>query len=133
MDSSTVEEQPASTPVSTKPQARDRERGERKKKGGNSRDSDSFDQNGPKPGSMSNDNLDSLLHLKRALIKHDQSQVPGYLSVEEVRSACAKHCAKYHINLPPGRIQTAISQARSIDPTTGLINVGLFCRFLDNE
>ena len=74
MDSSSVEEQPASTPLRNKPQARDRERGERKKKGGNSRDSDSFDQ---KPGSMSNDNLDSLLHLKRALIKQDQSQVPG--------------------------------------------------------
>ena len=77
MDSSSVGEQPVSTPLHNKPQARDRERGERKKKGGNNRDSDSFDQNGPKPGSMSNDNLDSLLHLKRALIKHDQSQVPG--------------------------------------------------------
>ena len=77
MDSSTVEEQPASTPLRNKPQARDRERGERKKKGGNSRDSDSFDQNSPKAGSMSNDNLDSLIHLKRALIKQDQSQVPG--------------------------------------------------------
>ena len=77
MDSSSVEEQPASTPLRNKPQARDRERGERKKKGGNSRDSDSFDQNGPKPGSMNYDNPDSLLHLKRALIKHDQSQVPG--------------------------------------------------------
>ena len=77
MDSSSVEEQPVSTPFRNKPQARDRERGERKKKGGNSRDSDSFDQNGPKPGSMNNDNPDSLLHLKRALIKHDQSQVPG--------------------------------------------------------
>ena len=77
MDSSSVEEHPVSTPLRNKPQARDRERGERKKKGGNSRDSDSFDQNGPKPGSMSNDNPDSLLHLKRALIKQDQSQVPG--------------------------------------------------------
>ena len=77
MDSSTVEEQPASTPLRNKPQARDRERGERKKKGGNSRDSDTFDRNVSKPGSMSNDNLESLLHLKRALIKHDQSQVPG--------------------------------------------------------
>ena len=77
MDSSTVEEQPASTPLRNKPQARDRERGERKKKGGNNRDFDSFDKHGPKPGSMSNDNLDSLLHLKRALIKQDQSQVPG--------------------------------------------------------
>ena len=77
MDSSSVEEHPVSTPLRNKPQARDRERGERKKKGGNSRDSDSFDQNGPKPGSMNNDNPDSLLHLKRALIKHDQSQVPG--------------------------------------------------------
>ena len=77
MDSSSVGEQPVSTTLHNKPQARDRERGERKKKGGNNRDSDSFDQNGPKPGSMSNDNLDSLLHLKRALIKQDQSQVPG--------------------------------------------------------
>ena len=77
MDSSSVEEQPASTPLRNKPQARDRERGERKKKGGNSRDSDTFDRNVSKPGSMSNDNLDSLLHLKRALIKQDQSQVPG--------------------------------------------------------
>ena len=77
MDSSSVGEQPVSTPLHNKLQARDRESGERKKKGGNIRDSDSFDQNGPKPGLMSNDNLDSLLHLKRALIKHDQSQVPG--------------------------------------------------------
>ena len=77
MDSSSVEEQPVSTPLRNKPQARDRERGEMKKKGGHSRESNSFDQNGPKPGSMSNDDLDSLLHLKRALIKQDQSQVPG--------------------------------------------------------
>ena len=77
MDSSSVEEQPASTPLRNKPQARDRERGEMKKKGRYNRDSDTFDQNGPKPGSMSNDNLEPLLHLKRALIKHDQSQVPG--------------------------------------------------------
>ena len=77
MDSSSIEEQPAPTPLRNQPHTRDRERGERKKKGGNSRDSDDFDQNNPKPGSMSNDNLDSLLHLKRALIKHDQSQVPG--------------------------------------------------------
>ena len=77
MDSSSVEEQPASTALRNKPQPRDREKGERKKKGGNSRDSETFDRNVSKPGSMSNDNLDSLLHLKRALIKHDQSQVPG--------------------------------------------------------
>ena len=84
MDSSSVEEQPASTPLRNKPQARDRERGERKKKGGNSRDSNNFDQNGPKPGSMSNENLDSLLHLKRALVKHDQCQVPGNTHNERV-------------------------------------------------
>ena len=77
MDSSSVEEQPASTPLRNKPQAHDRERGERTKKGRNSRDSDTFDQNGPKPGSIRNNNLESLLHLKRALIKQDQSQVPG--------------------------------------------------------
>ena len=53
--------------------------------------------------------------------------------MEEVREACAKHVANYHINISPGRIQSAISQARSIDPTTGLINVGLFCRFLDTN
>ena len=77
MDSSSVEEQPASTRLRNKPQARDRERGDMKKKGGNIRDFDSFDQDGRKPGSMSNNNLESLLHLKRALIKLDQSQVPG--------------------------------------------------------
>ena len=61
------------------------------------------------------------------------SQNAGYLSVEEIREACAKHSAAYRINLSPGRIQTAVSQARSIDPATGLINVGLFCRFLDSN
>ena len=53
--------------------------------------------------------------------------------MEEVRQACAKHVATYRLNISPGRIQSAISQARSIDPTTGLINVGLFCRFLDSK
>ena len=53
--------------------------------------------------------------------------------MEEVRQACAKHVATYRLIISPGRIQSAISQARSIDPTTGLINVGLFCRFLDSK
>lgn len=97
------------------------------------RDGDYYERvkDDPKPSSME-ENLENIIHLKRALVKSCQKEVPGYLSAEDVRHACAKYSATYRVNLSAGRIQTAISQARSIDPTTGLINVGLFCRFLDN-
>ena len=77
MESSTIEEHPGSTPLRNKHQACHRERGERKKKGGNNHSSDNFDQNGPKSGSVSNRTVETLLHLTPALIKHDQRQVSG--------------------------------------------------------
>lgn len=35
------------------------------------------------------------------------------------------------MNISEGRVQEAIGNARSMDATTGLINVGLFYRFLE--
>ena len=38
----------------------------------------------------------------------------------------------FQMNISSGRIQEAIGNARTMDPETELINIGLFCRFLDN-
>ena len=58
--------------------------------------------------------------------------ISGYLSIEEASEACAKYSNAYHMKISEGRLQTAINKTHSIDPTPGFVNIGLFCRFLDN-
>ena len=37
----------------------------------------------------------------------------------------------YQLNISEGRLKEAVGNAKSMDPTTGLVNVGLFYRFLE--
>ena len=76
-------------------------------------------------------NLDDLSYLKQALVRSHQ-EVAGYLSADDVRHVCTSYSAAFQMNISSNRIQEAISNARTVDPGTGLINIGLFCRFLDN-
>jgi len=80
----------------------------------------------PKP-----QNLQDISYLKQALIRSHQ-EVPGYLSGDDVRHVCSSYSAAFQMNISSGRIQEAIGNARAMDPGTGLVNIGLFCRFLDN-
>ena len=94
--------------------------------------------------------------------KHYFTKLIGYLSGDDVRHVCSSYSAAFQMNISSGRIQVrillligkfltfelilaifcllfffkifqeAIGNARAMDPGTGLVNIGLFCRFLDN-
>ena len=86
----------------------------------------------PDQFTSSQGSLESLAQLKQALAKSHQN-VPGYLSFEEISHVCETYNVSYGMNISLSQVHSAINQANAIDPIpTGLINIGLFCRFLDD-
>ena len=105
----------------------------------------STDTQSPRP-----QNLQDLNYLKQALVRSHQ-ETPGrnnkntfrnlnfihfsflgYLKADDVRHVCSSYSAAFQMNISNSRVQEAISNARSMDSGTDLINIGLFCRFLDS-
>ena len=61
----------------------------------------------------------------------ENSILSGYLKADDVRHVCSSYSAAFQMNISNSRVQEAISNARTMDPVTNLINIGLFCRSLD--
>ncbi len=55
----------------------------------------------------------------------------GYLTEDEIRYVTNIYNSAYEINITEGRIQQAISNARSMDPSNWRIRIDLFCQFLE--
>ena len=56
----------------------------------------------------------------------------GYLSEDDIKHVCTSYSTAYQMNISKTHIYEAMNNARSMDPGTDLINIGLFCRFLDD-
>ena len=56
---------------------------------------------------------------------------PGYLPTSDLKHVCTTYNTVYQMNISEGRVQKAMGNARSMDPTTGLINVDLFIKYLE--
>lgn len=82
------------------------------------------------PSSPVPQNTQDIVYLKQGLARSYQ-EVPGYLGVDELRHVCTSYSTTYQMNISDGRIHEAINNARSMDPVTGYVNIGLFCRFLE--
>ena len=59
------------------------------------------------------------------------SILAGYLTADEIHHVWQTYNTVYQMNISEGRLKEAIGNARSMDPTTGMVNVGLFYRFLE--
>ena len=56
----------------------------------------------------------------------------GYLTEDEINHVCTSYSTAYQMNISPSRIQQALKNVKNMDSSTELINIGLFCRFLDD-
>ena len=70
------------------------------------------------------------VHLKK---KNQKSYFQiGYLSEDDVQHVCTSYSAAYQMNISQRRISESLQKAKKMDPSaTELINIGLFCRCLD--
>ena len=64
-------------------------------------------------------------------ILNQSTHLLGYLSEDDVKHVCTSYSAAYQMNISQKRISESLQKAKNMDPATDLINIGLFCRCLD--